>query len=155
MIKRLLPLLVIGFALSACQTTMSIEEAKKVTAEFAGGAFVPPPRTIEDITAILDQQKPDPQAAAAARARADQPAPQTNDQATLAKFYFDRALAAREIGRAKQELDDLSTALSHTGPGAAVADYEILFNLSLAELTGGNYSRSVEYRQRAIAAASI
>lgn len=136
---------------SACQTTMSIEEAKKVTAEFAGGSFVPPPRTIEDITVILDRQKPDPAAVEAARARADQAPPETSDQDTLARFYFERGLAAREIGRAKQEIADLTKALGYVRPAGGVADYELLFNLSLAELWGGNYSRSIEYRKRAIA----
>ena len=149
MIGRLLPL-VVGLALSACQTTMSIEEAKKVTAEFAGGAFVPPPRTIEDITAILDQQKPDPRAAEQAMAKADQAPPNTTDRSALTKFYFDRGRAAREIGRSRQEIDDLTKALSLTGPGAPVADYEILHNLGMAELNGGNFSRSIEYRQKAI-----
>ncbi|MBI2458581.1 MAG: hypothetical protein HYV46_20935 [candidate division NC10 bacterium] len=47
---------------------MSIEEAKRVTASFSGSSFVPPPRTITDITAILDQQKlADPAAAAQAQ----------------------------------------------------------------------------------------
>jgi CHAT domain-containing protein len=145
-------LLVAALVLAACQTTMSVEEARKVTAEFASTAFVPPPRTIEDITAILDQQKPAPAAAAAARARADQAPPQSADRAVLTRFYFDRAMAAREIGRAKQEIDDLTAALGHTGPGAPVPDYEILFNLGLAELSGGSYSRSVAQRLRAIAA---
>jgi len=151
MTARACSLLVAVLLLAACQTTMSIEEAKKVTAEFAGGAFVPPPRTIEDITAILDQQKPDAAAAEAARAKANQAPPDTQDAGVLSRFYFDRAMAARQTGRLKQEIEDLTRALGYTGPGGA-PDYEILFNLSLAELWGGNYSRSIEYRKRAIAA---
>jgi len=62
-VRRWIPRSIIaGVMLSAavgCQSTMSVEEAKKVTASFQGGAFVPPPRTISDITAILDQQKRD------------------------------------------------------------------------------------------------
>jgi CHAT domain-containing protein len=127
---------------------MSIEEAKRVTAQFSGASFVPPPRTIEDITAILEQQKrSDPQAAAQARAKADQPPPNTTDAGELTKFHYERGLAAREIGRAKQEIEDLSKTLSYSGP-----NHEILFELSMAELQGGNYSRSIEYRRKAIAA---
>ena len=50
--------LLAGFAalLAARQGTMSVEEAKKVIAQFAGGALVPPPRTFNDITALLDRQ---------------------------------------------------------------------------------------------------
>jgi hypothetical protein len=36
---------------------MSVEEAKRVSAAFTGGAFVPPPRTITDIEKLLE---PDP-----------------------------------------------------------------------------------------------
>ena len=144
----LLSIVVMASLLPACQSTMSVEEAKKVTAQFAGSAFIPPPRTIEDITAILDQQKrADPRAAEAALARADQPPPETTDTSVLTKFYYERALAAREIGRAKQEIEDLSKALSYAG-----SNHEILFELSMAELQGGNYSRSIEFRWRAIAA---
>src|SRR3989304_5560146 len=112
----ILIVLVAAFLSTACQTTMSVEEAKKVTAQFAGSAFVPPPRTIEDVTAILDQQKrADPKAAEAARAKADQPPPHTTDPNALVSFYFQRGLAAGVIGRAKQEIEDLTTALSYSG----------------------------------------
>jgi len=152
MTARACSLLVAVLLLAACQTTMSIEEAKKVTAQFAGGAFVPPPRTIEDITAILDQQKPDPAAAEAARAKADDAPPDTTDVDKLAWFYFQRGLAARQLGRARQEIDDLTKALGYARPDGGVAAHELLFNLSLAELRGGNFARSVEYRKRSIAA---
>ncbi len=60
LIFKTLTLLVAVSLLGACQTTgtpsLSLDEAKKVTASFEGG-FVPPPRTINDITGILDQQK--------------------------------------------------------------------------------------------------
>lgn len=150
--NRLLPLLVLGLALAACQTTMSVEEAKKVTAEFAGTAFVPPPRTIEDITAILDQQKPDPAAVEAARARADQPAPDTSDPSTLARFHFERGLAAREIGRARQEIDDLTKALGFAGPATNPPAFRVLQMLAVAEVKAGNYSRALDYRRQAVAA---
>ena len=45
-------------ALAACQMKLvSLEEAKQITATFEGSTFTPPPRTIKDITAILDEQK--------------------------------------------------------------------------------------------------
>jgi len=49
---------VIGLTLAACQTgapTMSLDEAKNITAEFSG-PFVPPPRSIADITSRLDSR---------------------------------------------------------------------------------------------------
>ena len=59
-ISKTLTLLVVASLLGACQTSgitpLSLDEAKRVTASFRGG-FVPPPRTISDITGILEQQK--------------------------------------------------------------------------------------------------
>jgi len=49
--------LVLALFESACQRAMSVDEAKQVTARFAGRAFVPPPRTINDIMTILEQGK--------------------------------------------------------------------------------------------------
>src|SRR5262245_4222674 len=128
---------------------MSIEEAKKVTATFTGASFVPPPRTINDITAILDQQKrSDPEVSA--RRQADATPPSTTDRATLAEFYFKRGRAAEEIGRAKQEIDDLTKALEYTRRVGYLPTHEILDSLASAELRGGNASRFIEYRHEAI-----
>jgi hypothetical protein len=60
-------------ALAACEagpSVVSLKEAKQITAKFSG-SFTPPPRTINDITAVLDeQQRADPEAAERARAAA-------------------------------------------------------------------------------------
>ncbi len=138
----------------ACQTAglpaMSVEEAKQITATF-GGTFVPPPRTINDITAILDQQKlADPEAAAKARAKADQPPPDTTGAATLANFYYERGLAAREIGRGRQEVEDLKKAAEFAARGAEASEHEILFELGVAEVYTGSYSRAIEYVRQAV-----
>ena len=72
--------------------------------------FVPPPRTISDITAILDKQKPDPARRAAATAAADAQPPVSGSNAEIAEFYYKRGLAAAEIGRAQQRVDDIKKA---------------------------------------------
>lgn len=63
--------------LAGCQPdgkpAVSLQQAKQITAEFQGQGFRPPPRTISDIAAILDQQKPDPAKVAAALQKADAP----------------------------------------------------------------------------------
>jgi CHAT domain-containing protein len=146
--------LVLGLLAPACQNAMSIEEAKKVTTAFGGTSFVPPPRTINDIEALLDQQartKPE----VALRDRADAQPPNTTDRSALAEFYFQRGLAAAEIGVSRQEIDDLTKALEHWDPGGSLKNYEILYRLSMAELRGGSYSRHLEYRERAIDAATM
>ena len=56
-------------------------------------AFVAPPRTIADITAILDSEKPDEAKIAARKAAADVAPPQNVSAAKLAQFYYDRGNA--------------------------------------------------------------
>jgi tetratricopeptide (TPR) repeat protein len=132
---------------------MSVEEAKKVSASFGGAAFVPPPRTINDITAILAQQRrttPD----VAARANADE-APSTTDRDTLAAFYLKRGLAAGEIGRTKQEIADLTKALEYARPGGSPDVYEILLRLSQAELDGAKFSRALEHQRKGVEVSPI
>jgi CHAT domain-containing protein/tetratricopeptide (TPR) repeat protein len=68
--------------------------------------FVAPPRSVADIAAILDQEKPDPARVARLQARASaEPAAGLNDGA-LAAFYFDRALARSELGRGLEAVAD-------------------------------------------------
>ncbi|MGH7248106.1 MAG: hypothetical protein ACREH9_08380, partial [Pseudomonadota bacterium] len=50
-------------------------------------AFVPPPRTSADITAILDSEKPDQAQIAARKAAADANPPSNASTAKLAQFY--------------------------------------------------------------------
>ncbi|MFO0988619.1 MAG: CHAT domain-containing tetratricopeptide repeat protein [Alphaproteobacteria bacterium] len=65
-----------------------------------------PPRSISDITAILDSQKPDSARIARARADADaMPAPGAND-AQLQQFYFRRSLARNSVGRLAEAIED-------------------------------------------------
>lgn len=92
--------------LAACgHAGMSVEEARKVTASFSDTAFAPPPKTIKDISAILDQQKPaDPATLAANLARLEAKPPATADPAALAAFYRDRGVLAYDLGRMKQAM---------------------------------------------------
>jgi tetratricopeptide (TPR) repeat protein len=73
--------------------------------------FVSPPRTIADITAILDQQRPDPKAAAKVREQADRPTPANADAFELVRFYYDRGLARSLLGRYQDALTDAEKAL--------------------------------------------
>src|SRR5579863_8981832 len=99
--------------------------AKPSAAEVAGddaARLVAPPRTISDITAILEQQKPDPAAIVKLAATADAPAPAgIMKGAELADFYYKRAQARVSLGRA-DALDDAGLAVSN----AASADYDNL-----------------------------
>jgi CHAT domain-containing protein/tetratricopeptide (TPR) repeat protein len=73
--------------------------------------FVAPPRTIADITAILDQQKPDPQLAAKLHADADRMLPAGLGALALAHFYYDRGQARGQLGRYADAIADGEKAL--------------------------------------------
>jgi hypothetical protein len=62
-------------------------------AKDAAAGLVAPPRSVADISAVLDQQKPDPAAAAALAATADAVVPAGLKGAELAAFYYKRAQA--------------------------------------------------------------
>ena len=62
--------------LAACETTVSLEEARQITASFEGFSYTPPPKTISDVVSLLDQQKPaDPKAVEKARKTATREPP--------------------------------------------------------------------------------
>jgi tetratricopeptide (TPR) repeat protein len=73
-------------------------------------AFVAPPRTIADITAILDQ-KLDPEKVAKMRSDLDAVPPVGAARATLATFYYDRGQARLNLGRVREALADAEKAL--------------------------------------------
>ena len=66
----------------------------------------PPPRTIADITAILDQEKPDPARLKKLQSTADASEPAKSDSVALAHFYFGRSVARSELGRFREAVAD-------------------------------------------------
>jgi len=68
-------------------------------------SFVAPPRTIADITAILDSEKPDETQIAKRKATADA-SPNGLTGPKLAQFLFDRAAARALLARNKEALAD-------------------------------------------------
>jgi hypothetical protein len=60
-------------------------------------SFVPPPHTIANIAAILDQEKPDPAKANQRKADADAQPPAGAANAALVQFYCKRGQSAREL----------------------------------------------------------
>jgi CHAT domain-containing protein/tetratricopeptide (TPR) repeat protein len=141
-------------ALCACEPdnrpAVSLEQAKQITAQFQGKGFTPPPRTIADITAILDQQKPDPAKAEATRKAADAEVPAGLQGLALAKFYFDRGTAAGDIGRINQRVDDIRKAVEIARPTRNIALGMYLAQLAIAELRAGQTKLSLATRQEHI-----
>ncbi len=141
---RPVAVLAAGVMLVACQIGkpgLSLEEAKQITTTFVGTSFTPPPRTIKDITAILDDQPiADPLIAAEARRIANQEVPKEGFSADLAEAYRSRARAAKQIGRTKQEIDDLKMAALVAMSAGSEETAKILFLLGHAQILGGRFS---------------
>src|SRR5215510_12350923 len=68
-------------------------------------SFVAPPRTIADITAVLDSEKPDEAQIAKRKATADA-SPKGLSGPAFAQFLFDRAAARALLARNKEALAD-------------------------------------------------
>ena len=95
--------------------------AEKSDPEFAlrapAAGFVAPPRTISDITAILDSEKPDPDLINALKAKAHAPSPAGGSRRDLAWFYYGRGQARAQLGRLNDAIDDANKAME-VGHGA-------------------------------------
>ncbi len=103
----------------------------------AAPGFVAPPRTISDITAILDQQKPDPAAVAKLRELADAKPPEGASPADLVDFLFRRGMAAEQLGRAVQKRADMKESV-RIGRGAGVNTLQSVFQWAEVENRLGN-----------------
>jgi len=97
-------LLTMGFALLA--SAPNFAAAQDVP-------FVAPPRTIADITAMLDREKPNPRAVAKDRADADAAPPAGASRAELAEFHYARAAVRSKLGRFKDAIADAESALDY------------------------------------------
>jgi CHAT domain-containing protein len=84
-------------------------------------ALVAPSRSTADITAILDQQKPDPSRLERNRAAADATPPAGGQ---LGQFYYRRAQARAALGRTEEAIADCQQAISYGGdPQTEVSRY--------------------------------
>ena len=88
-----------------------IGHAPAAFAQTAG--FVAPPRTIADITAILDQEKPDPAKRAKAEAEAAAEPPAQADRAKLKDFHYRRGQARASLGRFNDAIADYAKAVEY------------------------------------------
>ena len=107
---------------------------------------MPPPRSVGDIAAILDQEKPDTAKIATLTRQAEAQPGVGLSGVDLARFYASRAASAAPIGRIPQSIADLHQALAIIRP---ISDQQT--ELYLAYL---NLLRSIESRAGNDAAAS-
>src|SRR5215472_1130085 len=125
--------------------------AGALSASSAGAQGVAePPRTIADITAVLDSQKPDPAKVAERKRIADSQPPPGVGGLELARFYAERASAANEIGRLQQRVSDARKALAVAPPNVQPIELsrfrEFLAN---AEAGAGHLRTALAVRQEA------
>ncbi|MEE8122565.1 MAG: tetratricopeptide repeat protein, partial [Alphaproteobacteria bacterium] len=148
-------ILALTVSLAACQTdggppALTLEEAKKVTATFEESSFTPPPRTIKDITAILDKEKrADPAAAAKALAEANKEPPAGAPKDELASFYWQRGKAAGKIGDVRKQLTDLKEAVRLSKGTSGATRGRFLFDLGIAEVMAGSWADSTRNLEEA------
>ncbi len=78
------------------------------------GVFITPPRTISDITSILDQDKPDPARRAKIEADAAAQAPAGASRQILAQFYYKRSRSLADLGRHQDAIADIRQATDNS-----------------------------------------
>ncbi len=147
------------FLLACTEKRMSVEEARKVTVSTNKGSFVPPPRRIDDILTILNQPGQfDPEIVTKTKARADALPPETDNYGMLANFYVERGIAAKELGRTKQEVKDIHTSWEYAKKARSRKVFQmpnedyarILKELGQVEVYLGNFKRGISLLEQSL-----
>ena len=140
----------IFLVIPGCVTKMSLEEAKKVSMEMSGTSFTPPPRRINDILSVLQTKGQfDKRIADRVQEESKKQPPKTDDNAILAKFYYERGSAVFESVYPCIALSDLRKSLSHAEKSGVVAK-ELLFELGRVEKECGSIKRGIELSELAV-----
>jgi CHAT domain-containing protein len=130
---------------------VSAKQAKKIVIATRNQAVAATPPNIDDITAILREQKPDPKLIAQLSKDAERKPPRTKSKSKLATFYKDRGHAAGKIGRTKQEIGDLEKAVRYA---KAAKNRKLMYrthgDLSNAQFGSGLYKPAIENREKAL-----
>jgi CHAT domain-containing protein len=111
-------------------------------------AFKAPPRTIADITAILDQEKPDPQKTAKVRALAEAKIPEGADERARMNFLYERAQAFSSLGRVAESIEDAEKALEIARKLDPDNAYRIAQHLSREFRLSGDHTRALDFQQQ-------
>jgi CHAT domain-containing protein len=117
-------------------------------------SFMPPPRTIEDITAILSQEQSDPAERAALLSEVNTQPPAGASPAQMAEFYYKRGLADQRVGRDRQFLEDekqASAFADQAGVDSATKD-RYLHKLGVAYADAGNMKAALNIQDLRLAA---
>ncbi len=111
--------------------------------------FVAPPRTISDITAILDSEKPDLKAIENLKSAAEAKPTGKEPTKELARFYYDRGSARSQLGRVAEAIADANKAVE-VGRGAIDANMmgRLTQLLALQYSNAGDPKKAVEIYQQ-------
>jgi CHAT domain-containing protein len=126
------------------------EAAPKAQAGVAPAAgFVAPPRTISDVTAILDNEKPDLKTIEDLKDDASAEPTGKESRADLAQFYFDRANARAQLGRLADSIADANKAVE-VGKGAVTANLmgRLMQLAAIQHSAAGEPKKALEILQR-------
>jgi CHAT domain-containing protein len=133
------------------------EEAAKVSPGTALPAgFVPPPRTITDITSILDNEKPDLKVIEELKEEADAQPTGKESRADLAQFYFDRGSARSQLGRIAEAIADGNKAVE-IGQGAVGVNLygRLIEFVALQYMTAGDPKKAFDFYRRQLSNANV
>ncbi|MBL8696898.1 MAG: CHAT domain-containing protein [Alphaproteobacteria bacterium] len=144
--------LVVGCRPEDGPPAVSIDQARRTTAEMRQAGFAPPPRSVDDIVAMLARERPDPARGGALRARADAIIAEGGEPATRVRQLQDRAQAASDLGRVAQARRDATAALALVREHRLDGFVQLAFLRSL-EATAGNVSDSIRHAEAVIESA--
>jgi len=122
------------------------EAALKGERGMVAAGFVAPPRTIADITAILDSEKPDPAKIAQRKTAADAEPPKVGSKSALAQFYYNRGNARASLARNEDALNDALKAWE-VGQGSfeEKQDTRIIQFVGLQYLAAGRPKEAIDF----------
>jgi CHAT domain-containing protein len=127
------------------------EAALKGERGTVAAGFVAPPRTIADITAILDSEKPDPAKIAQRKQAADAEPPKNGSKSDLAQFYYNRGNARASLARNDEALADALKAWE-VGQGGLEEkqDTRIIQFVGLQYLAAGRPKEGIDFWLKAV-----
>lgn len=108
-----------------------------------------PPRTIHDITALLDQYQPEPEKIEALKAQLNAEPPRIDNRIELAQFFAQRAAAAEALGMSDRQIADLRRA-AEFAKGWQDGEWQIAMKLAVAELFVGNSLNGLRLVERTL-----
>lgn len=109
-----------------------------------------PPRSVRDVLALLEKNKPSQTKVDADKAAADQAIPDTLSGTEKVDAYHSRGMAAYRLGRIKQAREDLAESVKLSETEAYQGKAGLYQDLSIAEQASGNLKRAIELRTQAL-----